>query len=251
MPVFNEIHTIGEILVRVARVLPEVPKEIIIVDDCSSDGTREWLVCNIPDSRLRCAELSLTDSSDLLAGPAGDGSAEDIEIGLLLHEVNQGKGKALQTGFAVSTGDIIVIQDADHEYDPDDWTKMYDLIANKKVADVVYGSRFYGTPHRSLYFYHYLANHLISTIFNLLYNQTLTDIEVCYKMFTRPVLKSMKLSASDFGIEVQMSAQIALARKWRIYETGIHYYGRTYEEGKKINWKDGMKALWYLVKYRF
>ena len=119
------------------------------------------------------------------------------------------------------------------------------------MADVVYGSRFYGTPHRSLYYYHFLANRLISSIFNLLYNQTLTDIEVCYKMFTRPVLESMKLSAHDFGIEVEMSAQIARARSWRIYEMGIHYYGRTYEEGKKINWRDGMKALWYLVKFRF
>ena len=134
---------------------------------------------------------------------------------------------------------------------PNDWAAMYELIARQKVADVVYGSRFYGTPHRSLYYYHFLANRLISSIFNLLYNQTLTDIEVCYKMFTRPVLESMKLSAHDFGIEVEMSAQIARARSWRIYEMGIHYYGRTYEEGKKINWRDGMKALWYLVKFRF
>jgi glycosyltransferase involved in cell wall biosynthesis len=250
MPAYNEIHTIGEILVRVTRVLPEVPKEIVVVDDCSSDGTREWLERNIPTAGLACSGLSLDEAGELAIRPVGDGPAVATSIVLVRHHVNQGKGKALQTGFAASTGDVIVIQDADHEYDPNDWVKMYDLIAHKEVADVVYGSRFYGTPHRSLYFYHYAANRLISTLFNLIYNQTLTDIEVCYKMFTRPVLESMKLSARDFGIEVQMSAQIALARRWRIYETGIHYYGRTYDEGKKINWKDGMKALGYLLRYR-
>ena len=250
MPAYNEIHTVGEILVRVTRVLPEVPKEIVVVDDCSSDGTREWLERNIPAAGMACSGLFLDEAGELVYRPLGDGAAA-TSIVLVLHEVNQGKGKALQTGFAASTGDVIVIQDADHEYDPNDWVKMYDLIAHKEVADVVYGSRFYGTPHRSLYFYHYAANRLISTLFNLIYNQTLTDIEVCYKMFTRPVLESMKLSACDFGIEVQMSAQIALARRWRIYETGIHYYGRTYDEGKKINWKDGMKALGYLLRYRF
>jgi hypothetical protein len=146
---------------------------------------------------------------------------------------------------------VLVIQDADLEYDPDDWREMYDLIVAKKVADVVYGSRFYGKPHRSLYFHHYLANRLISLIFNILCNQTLTDIETCYKMFTREVLNSLNITSNDFGIEVQISCQIALAHKWRIYETAIHYYGRTYHEGKKINWKDGLKALWYLVRYRF
>jgi glycosyltransferase involved in cell wall biosynthesis len=251
MPVYNEIHTIGEILVRVARTLPGVPKEIVVVDDYSSDGTRDWLVRNLPEQRLRFTALSINEAGDLVATTDDGGLPDATEIVLHLHRVNQGKGQALQTGFAACSGDVIVIQDADHEYDPDDWGKMYDLIVTKQVADVVYGSRFYGTPHRSLYFYHYLANRLISVIFNLLYNQTLTDIEVCYKMFTRQVLESLRLSARDFGIEVQLSAQIALAHRWRIYETGIHYYGRTYEEGKKINWKDGVKALWYLLKYRF
>ncbi len=251
MPVYNEIHTIAEILVRVSRTLPEVPKEIVVVDDCSSDGTRAWLVRNLPEQRLRFASLAVGADGDLVATAPDDAAPNLTEIVLHLHQVNQGKGQALQTGFAACRGDVIVIQDADHEYDPDDWGKMYDLIVTKKVADVVYGSRFYGTPHRSLYYYHYLANRLISAIYNLLYNQTLSDIEVCYKMFTRQVLESLHLSARDFGIEVQISAQIALARRWRIYETGIHYYGRTYEEGKKINWKDGVKALWYLLKYRF
>jgi len=251
MPAFNEIHTIGEILVRCTRVLPEVSKEIVVVDDCSSDGTREWLERNIPTTGLTCGGLFLDEAGDLVLQPLGEDPAVVTSIVLVMHEVNQGKGKALQSGFATATGDVIVIQDADHEYDPNDWVKMYDLIAHREVADVVYGSRFYGTAHRSLYFYHYAANRLISVLFNLIYNQTLTDIEVCYKMFTRPVLESMKLTACDFGIEVQMSAQIALARRWRIYETGIHYFGRTYEEGKKINWKDGMKALGYLLRYRF
>jgi hypothetical protein len=119
------------------------------------------------------------------------------------------------------------------------------------VADVVYGSRFYGRPHRSLYFHHYLGNRTISLLFNALYNQTLSDIEACYKMMTREVKESLRLTCDDFGIEIEISAQIARARKWRIYEQGICYYGRTYSEGKKIRWSDGLKALWYLLKFRF
>jgi glycosyltransferase involved in cell wall biosynthesis len=256
MPAYNEIQTIGEILVRVVRALPDVPKEIVIVDDCSRDGTGPWLDRNLPGGRLTARSLALDAAGDLVvasgaADTPGAAAAATTTLVVIRHERNQGKGKAVQTGFASCTGDVIVIQDADHEYDPNDWREMYDLIANRQVADVVYGSRFYGTAHRSLYYYHYLANRLISAIYNLMYNQTLTDIEVCYKMFTRQVLQSLRLSARDFGIEVQLSAQIALARRWRIYEVGIHYYGRTYQEGKKINWKDGLKALWYLVKFRF
>ena len=144
-----------------------------------------------------------------------------------------------------------MIQDADLEYDPSDWARMYDLIATRKVADVVFGSRFYGRPHRSLYFHHYLGNRLISLLFNLLFNQTLTDIESCYKMMTSSVARSLRLTANDFGIEVEIGARIARQRNLRIYEVGISYFGRTYAEGKKIIWKDGVKALWYLVKYRF
>jgi glycosyltransferase involved in cell wall biosynthesis len=166
------------------------------------------------------------------------------------HEKNRGKGGALQTGLGRATGDVIVIQDADLEYDPADWASMWDLIVKRDIADVVYGSRFYGRPHRSLNYHHYMGNRIISLIYNVLYNQTLTDVEVCYKMLRREVLDTLKLTALDFGIEVQISAQIALARRWRIYEVGISYYGRTYEEGKKINWRDGVKALWYLVRYR-
>ena len=127
---------------------------------------------------------------------------------------------------------------------------MFPLIVERKVADVVYGSRFYGRPHRSLYFHHYLGNRLISVLFNLLYNQMLSDIEVCYKMFTREVAKDLRLTSDGFGIEIEITAQIARARRWRIYEVGISYYGRTYDEGKKINWIDGLKALVYLFKFR-
>ena len=161
------------------------------------------------------------------------------------------KGGGLQTGFAAISRDVVVIQDADLEYDPNDWERMYDLIAVRKVADVVFGSRFYGRPHRSLYFYHYLGNRLISLFFNLVFNQTLTDIEVCYKMMTSGVARSLRLTANDFGIEVEMSGKISRQRTLRIYELGISYFGRSYAEGKKINWKDGFKALWYVIKFRF
>jgi glycosyltransferase involved in cell wall biosynthesis len=174
-----------------------------------------------------------------------------IIIRPIYHERNRGKGGALQTGFAAFTGEVLIIQDADLEYDPNDWAQMYDLIAVRQVADVVFSSRFYGRPHRSLYFHHYLANRLISFLFNILFNQTPTDIESCYKMMTARVARSLRLTANDFGIEVELSAEIARQRKLRGYELGISYYGRTYAEGKKINWRDGVKALWYVFKFRF
>src|SRR5262249_6697585 len=158
------------------------------------------------------------------------------------HDHNRGKGGGVRTGFAVIRGDVVVVQDADLEYDPNDWQQMYDLIATRKVADVVFGSRFYGRPHRSLYFHHYLANRSVSLLFNLMFNQTLTDIEACYKMMTSSVVRSLNLTANDFGIEVEISARIARQRNLRIYELGISYFGRTYAEGKKITWKDGLKA---------
>jgi glycosyltransferase involved in cell wall biosynthesis len=241
MPVYNELENIGAILDKVAVSLPGVNKQIIIVDDGSKDGTRSWLKERFP--------ATIDDSRN---SPAANDSKlnEECTVRVIFHSRNLGKGGAIQTAMRAATGAIVVIQDADLEYDPDDWLVMYSLIATKKVADVVYGSRFYGMPHRSLFFHHYLANRLISLIFNILCNQTLTDVETCYKMFTREVLQTLKLTANDFGIEIQLSTQIALGSRWRIYETGIHYYGRTYQEGKKINWKDGLKALWYLIRYR-
>jgi glycosyltransferase involved in cell wall biosynthesis len=251
IPAYNETDTIGVVLSQVAEVLPAVEKEIVIIDDCSTDGTRQWLRENLGDRSGSYRALAIDDQGNLALQPARRPGKGTISFNVLFHDVNKGKGAALQSGLAACTGDVIVIQDADLEYDPSDWGEMYDLVAERSVADVVYGSRFYGRPHRSLYFHHYMANRLISFLFNVMYNQTLTDIEVCYKMFTREVLESLSLSANDFGIEVQISSQIARARRWRIYEVGIRYYGRTYHEGKKINWKDGVKALWYLLKYRF
>lgn len=248
IPAYNERQTIAACLARVAAALPDVPKEIIIVDDCSRDGTRDWLERNVRELDLEACALTVNAEGDLevQAGPISR-----LQVRALFHQQNKGKGGALQTGLRAVSGDVVVIQDADLEYDPEDWREMYRLIAERRVADVVYGSRFYGRPHRALYFHHYLANRLISFLFNAMYDQTLTDIEVCYKMFTREVLDTLRITANDFGFEVQFSAQVARARRWRIYEMGISYYGRTYLEGKKINWKDGVKALWYLFKYRF
>jgi glycosyltransferase involved in cell wall biosynthesis len=249
VPVFNERQTLGLLLAAVARALPQVEKEILIVDDCSTDGTREWLKATLGAGGRLASGVDIDDSGNLVFADRPGLAA--VTLKPLYHPRNQGKGGGIQSGLRAATGDIIVIQDADLEYDPEDWRSMYDLIAVRKVADVVYGSRFFGRPHRSLYFHHYLANRLISLMFNILYNQTLSDIEVCYKMFTRAVSNELKLTCNDFGCEIQITAQICRARKWRIYETGIHYFGRTYDEGKKINWKDGLKAFWYILKFKF
>jgi glycosyltransferase involved in cell wall biosynthesis len=248
IPVYNEVYTLGRIISLASSGLPDVAKEIIVVDDGSKDGTREWLKANFPDGPRSGTNIFVRADGDLGFG-SGTGAA--VSVRPIYHETNKGKGGSLRTGFAAVTGDVVVIQDADLEYDPHDWAAMYELIAVRKVADVVYGSRFYGRPHRSLYFHHYLANRLISVLFNILYNQTLTDVETCYKMMTRDVLRSLRLSANDFGVEIEISARIARQDTLRIYELGITYYGRTYAEGKKINWKAGVKALWYLLKFRF
>ena len=250
IPAYNEVHTIGRMILEVVRAVPEIPKQIVIVDDCSSDGTSEWVRRNLAQAEGVWRGVSLDGGGELdlsMDGPQIDGG---FSFTILFHERNRGKGAAVRTGFARASGDVIVIQDADLEYDPNDWSRMLPLIVDRKVADVVYGSRFYGRPHRSLYFHHYMGNRLISFLFNLLYDQMLSDIEVCYKMFTSEVLNGLKLTSDDFGLEIEISAQIARARRWRIYEVGISYYGRTYDEGKKINWLDGLKALVYLFKFR-
>jgi glycosyltransferase involved in cell wall biosynthesis len=234
VPAYNEVATIGRVLEAVAAALPQVEKQVIVVDDGSTDGTREWLTGRFGPG----------------AAPLQPAHAAPVTVELAFHERNLGKGGALRTGFGRSRGDVVVVQDADLEYDPADWAGMWDLIAARGVADVVYGSRFFGRPHRSLNFHHFLGNKLISWLFNLLYNQTLTDIEVCYKMLRREVLDGLVLTCDDFGIEVELTARIARARRWRIYEMGISYFGRTYADGKKIGWRDGFKALWYVVRFR-
>ncbi|MEB3356647.1 MAG: glycosyltransferase family 2 protein [Synechococcales bacterium] len=262
IPVYNEIHTIDTLLHKVLQALPSVSKEIVLVDDGSRDGTRDWLINTFSQPTERSVQpllnpgrsiLTVCDCNSLLADIAPHSvtvtQVAPVSIKVIFHEQNQGKGAALRTGFQEATGDIMVIQDADLEYDPQDWTRMWRLLAEGK-ADVVYGSRFYGEPHRVLYFHHLLGNKLISTLIDFTCNTTLTDIEVCYKMFRREVLDGIVLTCNDFGFEVEFTMKVVRSpRRWRIYETGIAYYGRSYEEGKKINWKDGVKALWYIFKF--
>ncbi|MGK7947873.1 MAG: glycosyltransferase family 2 protein [Xenococcaceae cyanobacterium] len=263
IPVYNEIHTLDTVLTKVVRAFPEIPKEIVMVDDGSTDGTREWLAETFSHTEADSVRVSLNQESRLIAvngnarevtnSAVGIATVEEapVTVKVILHKKNQGKGAALRTGFKAATGDVIIIQDADLEYNPQDWGQMWELIT-EGWADVVYGSRFYGNPHRVLYFHHLLANKLISNLINLFCNTTLSDIEVCYKMFRREVLEGMKLTSNDFGFEVEFTVKVTRSRRrWRIYETGISYYGRSYSEGKKINWKDGVKALWYILKFRF
>ena len=250
IPVYNEAGTIGRVVAQVAAALPAVRKEIIIVDDCSRDGTADWLRRNLASAAGVWRRASVDGDRELRLSCEGAPEVAGFSVSVHFHDRNRGKGAALRTGFAHATGDVVVVQDADLEYDPRDWALMLPLIAERQVADVVYGSRFFGRPHRSLYYHHYIGNRLISTLFNILYNQMLSDIEVGYKMFRREVLEELHLTADDFGFEIEISADIALARHWRIYEVGISYFGRTYDEGKKINWRDGLKALFYLFKFR-
>ena len=254
IPVYNEYKTLPRILRSITKVLPGVAREIILVDDGSRDGTREWISATFPaDSNhvagtRQCGDGTIEFSE---TGGAGfDAVAGPVVIRPQLQPKNGGKGSALRTGLSLARNEVVVIQDADLEYDPSDWAPMYRLF-QIGAADVVYGSRFYGRPHRALYFYHYLGNRTISFLFNLLFDQMLTDLETCYKMFRREVVAGAMLRSNDFGIEVELSAVFARPRRWRIYECGISYYGRTYEEGKKIGWRDGVLALWYILKFRF
>ncbi|RAI43866.1 glycosyltransferase family 2 protein [Rhodoplanes roseus] len=249
IPVYNERATLGRVVAAVTRALPGVEKEILIVDDGSRDGTTEWLKVNFPNGECSATTVSLDDRGQLSFCRQADGASTTFRP--IYRTENGGKGAALRDGFARVTGDVAVIQDADLEYQPEDWTAMFDLIARRKVADVVYGSRFCGGRSGSPYLRHYLGNRLISFLFNTLYDQALSDIEVCYKMMTVSVLRSLVLSSNDFGIEIEISAGIARRAGLRIHETGISYAGRSYAEGKKIGWHDGVKALWYLLKFRF
>jgi glycosyltransferase involved in cell wall biosynthesis len=232
IPVYNERRLLPLLLTKLTSALPDVEKEVILVDDGSTDGTREWV-------------------REMLDGAHGPVEPfNKLAVRVIFHERNQGKGAAIRTAIRSATGDAMAIQDADLEYDPADLLPMWRLIEDGH-ADVVYGSRFHGRPHRCLYFHHYFANRLISTLFSILYNQILSDLEVCYKMFRREVLQYLTLRSNDFGFEIEFSANIARARVLRIYEIGISYFGRTYAEGKKISWKDGLKALWYVLRFRF
>jgi glycosyltransferase involved in cell wall biosynthesis len=232
IPVYNERRLLPLLLTKLTSALPDVEKEVILVDDGSTDGTREWV-------------------REMLDGTNGPVEPfNKLAVRVIFHERNQGKGAAIRTAIRSATGDAMAIQDADLEYDPADLLPMWRLIEDGH-ADVVYGSRFHGRPHRCLYFHHYFANRLISTLFSILYNQILSDLEVCYKMFRREVLQYLTLRSNDFGFEIEFSANIARARVLRIYEIGISYFGRTYAEGKKISWKDGLKALWYVLRFRF
>jgi glycosyltransferase involved in cell wall biosynthesis len=218
MPVFNERATIDEIVARVTSVPMRL--ELIVVDDCSTDGTRDRLI-----------ELQQQHS-----------------FILLLQQRNQGKGAALRRGFAAVSGDIVAVQDADLEYSPEEFPMLTELIAQGR-ADVVFGSRFLGR-HRVFLFTHYMGNRLLTMLTNVLYNTMLTDMETCYKVMRREVLDGMNLTSNGFGIEPEMTAKI-FKRGFRVYEIPITYDGRSYEEGKKIGWKDGVVALWVLLRHRF
>jgi glycosyltransferase involved in cell wall biosynthesis len=220
IPVYNEVQTIKEVVARVQEV--ELEKEIIIVDDYSTDGTRE---------RLR--EINH--------------AYENVKV--LYHDHNQGKGASLRTGFQAITGDIVIIQDADLEYDPRDYPLLLGPIVDGR-ADVVYGSRFLGGPHRVLFFWHYVGNKLLTLLSNMLTNLNLTDMETCYKVFKSEILAEIKLRSNRFGFEPEFTAKIA-KKSFRIYETPISYSGRTYAEGKKIGWKDGIKAIFAILWFRF
>ena len=225
IPVYNERETLLEIIRRVLDSPIEIDRELILVDDCSKDGTRD-LYPSLPQ-RFPNAQFKIH-----------------------LQEKNQGKGAALRKGFELATGDFILIQDADLEYDPADYPKLLGpLLAGK--ADVVYGSRFIGgDAHRVLYYWHSVGNAFLTRLSNMFTNLNLTDMETCYKVFRSEVIKPLKLRSNRFGFEPEVTAKIARGR-WRIYEVGISYAGRTYEEGKKITWRDGVKAIGCILWYRF
>lgn len=226
IPVYNEEKTLRVLVDRVREV--PIRKELILIDDCSKDRTR-----------------------DVLKALEEEGRSDDFNrVRIFFHDVNQGKGAALRTGFSKVEGDVVIIQDADLEYDPAEYPRLLKPIIENK-ADVVFGSRFLGDQaHRVLYFWHYLGNRFLTTLSNCFTNLNLTDMETCYKVFRRNVIDDLtpRLVQNRFGFEPEITAKVA-RRRYRIYETSVSYSGRTYAEGKKIGWRDGFKALWCIVRY--
>ena len=218
IPVYNEAATIEQIVEAVRRV--PIDKEVILVDDGSADGTRE-----------KVAELARAPG-----------------VRALFHETNRGKGAALRTGFQAACGEIVIVQDADLEYDPAEYPRLIRPIVDGR-ADVVFGSRFVGgESHRVLYFWHRVGNTLLTLLSNMLTNMNLTDMEACYKVFRREVIQDIRIEEDRFGFEPEIAAKVA-RKGCRVYEVGISYHGRTYEEGKKIGWRDGLRAIWCILKY--
>jgi glycosyltransferase involved in cell wall biosynthesis len=229
IPVYNERTTVASLLERVAAATLPAPfdaLEMVVVDDCSSDGTRAAVEAWQP-------------------APRGDGVA--VTVARLSHPHNRGKGAALRTGFAAAGGDVLLIQDADLEYDPADYPILLQPIVSGQ-ADVVYGSRFLGGPHRVMFFWHYAGNTFLTLLSNMLSDLNLTDMETCYKVFTRQVLERIRLRSDRFGFEPEFTARVARLDV-RIYEVPIAYHGRTYAEGKKIGWKDGVAAVWSILRF--
>ena len=240
MPVYNERTLIFEILKKVqAAEVEEVEKEIIVVDDCSTDGTREFL------KRIVSAQSMANEGPQELVESGERLRVDNIKV--FFQDRNEGKGAALRRGFQEATGDVVIVQDADLEYDPREYPTLLQPI-REGVADVVYGSRFLGGPHRVLYFWHYVGNKFLTLLSNMFTNLNLTDMETCYKMFRREVIQSVKVQQNRFGFEPEITAKLAKAG-CRIYEVPISYRGRTYEEGKKIGWKDGFRALYCIIRY--